>query len=303
MKDAETGRMNPRTGKPVIYLYPKKTQDVTVRLNFMGRLSHTDPAYNGGWHVTAEPDGTLTNLADGSKHDFLFWDGTSDFREWDFHEGFVVKGDEAKIFLLEKLPAMGLTPRETNDFIAYWAPRLSCSEYNLVTFSTAQYQAIAPLDITPAPNQFGGPVTVTHPEVTRFFMTTEEACQLILQAGSMGEGGEIFVLKMGQPVRIADMAADLIRLSGKEPGRDIEIRFIGLRPGEKLYEELITADEGVVPTGHEQIMVLRSDTSAPAGLENALERLRQAAAARDRARIRQELVAIVPEYTPDTAQE
>lgn len=149
----------------------------------------------------------------------------------------------------------------------------------------------------------GGPVTVTHPEVTRFFMTTEEACQLILQAGSMGEGGEIFVLKMGQPVRIADMAADLIRLSGKEPGRDIEIRFIGLRPGEKLYEELITADEGVVPTGHEQIMVLRSDTSAPAGLENALERLRQAAAARDRARIRQELVAIVPEYTPDTAQE
>jgi len=145
----------------------------------------------------------------------------------------------------------------------------------------------------------GGPLTVTHPEVTRFFMTIEEACQLILQAGSMGEGGEIFVLRMGQPVRIADMAADLIRLSGKEPGKDIEIRFIGLRPGEKLYEELITADEGVVPTGHDQIMVLRSDACAPAGLDEALERLRQAALARDHALIRQQLVEIVPEYTPD----
>ena len=145
----------------------------------------------------------------------------------------------------------------------------------------------------------GGPLTVTHPEVTRFFMTIEEACQLILQAGSMGEGGEIFVLRMGQPVRIADMAADLIRLSGKEPGKDIEIRFIGLRPGEKLYEELITADEGVVPTGHDQIMVLRSDACAPVGLDEALERLRQAALARDHALIRQQLVEIVPEYTPD----
>jgi len=145
----------------------------------------------------------------------------------------------------------------------------------------------------------GGPVTITHPEVTRFFMTTEEACQLILQAGSMGEGGEIFVLKMGKPVRIADMAADLIRLSGKEPGRDIEIKFIGLRPGEKLFEELITADEGVVPTGHDQIMVLRSDTCAHAGLDEALEHLRQAAEARDHARIRQQLVEVVPEYVPD----
>jgi len=105
----------------------------------------------------------------------------------------------------------------------------------------------------------GGPVTITHPEVTRYFMTIPEACQLILEAGALGTGDEIFILEMGTPVKIADMARDLIRLSGKEPDRDIEIAFTGLRPGEKLYEELITEDEGVVETGHEKIMVLRNN--------------------------------------------
>ena len=145
----------------------------------------------------------------------------------------------------------------------------------------------------------GGPVTVTHPEVTRYFMTIEESCQLILQAASMGRGGEIFVLKMGKPVRIADMARDLIRLSGKEPGRDIEVRTIGLRPGEKLYEELITEGEDVVPTEHDQIMVLRSETCENGGLDEAIARLRTAADARDHEAIRQILVEIVPEYVPD----
>jgi len=104
----------------------------------------------------------------------------------------------------------------------------------------------------------GGPVTVTHPEVNRYFMTIPEAAQMIMQAGAMGEGGEIFILRMGTPVKIADMARDLIRLSGKEPDRDIRIVFTGLREGEKLYEELITVGEGIVPTGHEKIMVLRN---------------------------------------------
>jgi FlaA1/EpsC-like NDP-sugar epimerase len=104
----------------------------------------------------------------------------------------------------------------------------------------------------------GGPVTVTHPEVNRYFMTIPEAAQMIMQAGAMGEGGEIFILRMGTPVKIADMARDLIRLSGKEPDRDIRIVFTGLRDGEKLYEELITVGEGIVPTGHEKIMVLRN---------------------------------------------
>jgi len=107
----------------------------------------------------------------------------------------------------------------------------------------------------------GGPVTVTHPEVTRYFMSIPEACQLVLQAGALGEGGEIFILEMGTPVKIAQMARDIIRLSGKEPDRDIEIVYTGLRPGEKLYEELITEGEGIVPTSHEKIMVLRPDGS------------------------------------------
>ena len=109
----------------------------------------------------------------------------------------------------------------------------------------------------------GGPLTVTHPDVTRYFMTIPEACQLILQAGALGRKGDIFILEMGTPVKIADMARDLITLSGKEPDRDIEIVYTGLRPGEKLYEELITEGEGIVPTEHEKIMVLKSNGFFP----------------------------------------
>ena len=99
----------------------------------------------------------------------------------------------------------------------------------------------------------GGPVTVTHPEMTRFFMTIPEASQLVIQAGAIGKGGDVFILDMGEPVNILDMAEDIIRLSGFEPYIDIPIEFIGIRPGEKLYEELLTAQEGTVATKHERI--------------------------------------------------
>lgn len=101
----------------------------------------------------------------------------------------------------------------------------------------------------------GGPLTVTHPEVTRFFMTIPEACRLVLEAAAMGQGGEIYVFDMGQPVRIADLADKMIRLSGKEPGVDIGIVYTGLRPGEKLYEELLATTENTLPTHHPRILI------------------------------------------------
>jgi FlaA1/EpsC-like NDP-sugar epimerase len=153
----------------------------------------------------------------------------------------------------------------------------------------------------------GGPVTVTHPEVTRYFMTIPEAAQLILQAGAMGQGGEIFILEMGTPVKIADMARDLIRLSSSDAGKNIEVIYTGLRPGEKLCEELITVGEGIVSTQHEKIMVLRSNGSwngwsgqeqFGAWLEQRVEELCRAAERQDGPAIKEKLQEIVPEYNP-----
>lgn len=103
----------------------------------------------------------------------------------------------------------------------------------------------------------GGPVKVTHPEITRFFMTIPEACQLVLEAGTMGEGGEIFVFDMGKSIKIVDLARKMIRLSGLEEGKDIEIKFVGLRPGEKLYEEVLSDAENTLPTYHPQILIAK----------------------------------------------
>lgn len=103
----------------------------------------------------------------------------------------------------------------------------------------------------------GGPITVTHPEVTRYFMTIPEACQLVLDAGVMGKGGEIFVFDMGDSVKIVDLAEKMIQLSGLTPGKDIKIEFSGLRPGEKLYEELLNDQESILPTHHDKIMIAR----------------------------------------------
>jgi FlaA1/EpsC-like NDP-sugar epimerase len=102
----------------------------------------------------------------------------------------------------------------------------------------------------------GGPVTVTHPEMTRYFMTIPEAVQLVIQAGAIGGRGQVYVLDMGEPVRIMDLAETMIRLSGKEPGRDIAIELIGARPGEKIQEELWSAHETVTPSTHEAIMLV-----------------------------------------------
>ena len=145
----------------------------------------------------------------------------------------------------------------------------------------------------------GGPVTVTHPEITRYFMMITEACQLILQAGAIGaetNNVEIFLLEMGKPVKIIDMARDLIRFSGFEPEKDIKIEYSGLRPGEKLYEELITDGEDVVPTSHEKIMVLRRNDIIDNKIKKDIDSLIQTSSDCDDEIIKQKLKEIVPEY-------
>ena len=144
-----------------------------------------------------------------------------------------------------------------------------------------------------------GPVTITHPEITRYFMTIPEACKLSLQAAAQGEGGEIFILDMGTPVKIENMARDLIRLSGFKPDVDIEIKFIGLRPGEKLYEELITEGEGIVRTPHEKLFVLRANNNIdPGWLGQKIKELALLAHEQDAHKIKLKLQEIVPEYQP-----
>ena len=147
-------------------------------------------------------------------------------------------------------------------------------------------------------------MTVTHPEVTRYFMTIPESAQLILQAGAIGKGGEIFILKMGTPVRIDDMARDLIRMSGLKPDLDIKVKYIGLRPGEKLYEELITEGEGITETDHNEIMVLNCENgTCLEEMRGYIEELVRLAEACDAEEIKKALKRIVPEYMPWTAED
>ena len=121
----------------------------------------------------------------------------------------------------------------------------------------------------------GGPVTVTHPEMVRYFMTIPEASQLVIQAGAMAQGGEIFILDMGKPVKIVDLARDLIRLSGFVVDLDIKLEFTGMRPGEKLYEELLTADEGTTSTKHQRIFVARPNGIDVEGIEGLVQLIRE----------------------------
>jgi FlaA1/EpsC-like NDP-sugar epimerase len=175
---------------------------------------------------------------------------------------------------------------------------LSDTRYMIVRFGNVAGSVGSVVPLFKKQIEKGGPVTVTHPEITRYFMTIPEACQLILQAGAMGEGGEIFILDMGTPIKIDDMARDLISLSGFEPDVDIKIEYIGLRPGEKLYEELITEGEGIVPTSHEKIMVLSGTECNMDLLNGGIDKLARLAYEQDSQKIRDKLQEIVPEYRP-----
>ncbi len=146
----------------------------------------------------------------------------------------------------------------------------------------------------------GGPVTVTHPSMQRYFMTIPEASQLVLQASTMGKGGEIFVLDMGAPVKIVDLARNLILLSGLRPDEDIRIEFTGVRPGEKLYEELSAFEESTVPTAHEKVKVFTGPSLTCQDMKETILALQRICAARDLAQLVLRLKEIVPEYNPSS---
>lgn len=142
----------------------------------------------------------------------------------------------------------------------------------------------------------GGPVTITHPEITRYFMSIPEAAQLVMQAGLMGKGGEIFVLDMGEPVKIASLAADMIRLSGLQPD-EIKIEYVGLRPGEKLYEELLADDEHTMPTPHEKLRIAQARKSDAAWVQKLLQWIQGSHSANENV-LKTELAVWVEEYNP-----
>lgn len=142
----------------------------------------------------------------------------------------------------------------------------------------------------------GGPVTITHPDIVRYFMTIPEACELVLQAGTMGQGGEIFVFDMGEPVKILDLARRMIKLSGFEPNIDIKIIYTGLRPGEKLYEELLSDNAKTLPTHNEKIMISKDPTMSFSEIESLIHLIGEASVSQEKVEVVKILKLIVPEF-------
>lgn len=165
------------SAKPVIYLYPEETTDVRVELSYEGELTCSYPAYDGGWDVTAAPDGTLTDRESGLEYSYLFWEGRDEI-EYDLSSGFVVRGEDTASFLQEKLAYLGLEPKEYNEFIVYWLPRMQDNPYNLITFQTDCYTEHADLLITPKPDSIlrvfmawkplSEPLQIPQPQLTAF---------------------------------------------------------------------------------------------------------------------------------------
>jgi FlaA1/EpsC-like NDP-sugar epimerase len=148
----------------------------------------------------------------------------------------------------------------------------------------------------------GGPLTVTHPDITRYFMTIPEACQLVLEAGIMGNGGEVYVFDMGSPVKILDLAKRMIELSGKRVGDDIEIQFTGLRDGEKLYEELLNDHELVKITHHPKIMIAQVNPGAYSKIRNQIELFAELIEKNNEFDMVRHLKVLVPEYISNSSR-
>ncbi|MBN8621520.1 MAG: polysaccharide biosynthesis protein [Flavobacteriales bacterium] len=192
---------------------------------------------------------------------------------------------------------MGASKRAAELFVQ----ALQKTEGNTTKFITTRFGNVLGSNGSVIPHfkkqiEAGGPITITHPDIVRYFMTIPEACDLVLQAGTMGNGGEIFVFDMGEPVKILDLATRMIKLSGFEPNTDIKIIYTGLRPGEKLYEELLSDDAKTLPTHNEKIMVSKDPTMAFDEIEHYANRITKAALRREKVEVVQILKSIVPEF-------
>ena len=193
---------------------------------------------------------------------------------------------------VEPVNVMGATKR-IGELLVRCAARRSGRPYVVVRFGNVLGSRGSVVPLFQEQIASGGPVTITHPDVTRYFMTIPEAVRLVLQAGALGQGGEVFVLDMGEPVRIYDLACDLIHLHGYEPERDIPIVVIGLRPGEKLHEKLYTATEQTQDTAHPGIRVATQDSDIPSGeLDAIVDELEQLARERRLSELQERLVQL-----------
>jgi FlaA1/EpsC-like NDP-sugar epimerase len=198
---------------------------------------------------------------------------------------------------------MGASKRTAELFVQ----SLQSSEGNNTKFITTRFGNVLGSNGSVIPHfkkqiEKGGPITITHPDIIRYFMTISEACELVLQAGTMGMGGEIYVFDMGEPVKILDLAKRMIRLSGFTPDVDIKIKFIGLRPGEKLYEELLSNDATTVPTHHEKIMISKDPVIKFEEIEILFRQIIKSAVKRDKIQVVTLLKQIVPEFISNNSE-
>ncbi|WP_210151328.1 polysaccharide biosynthesis protein [Chryseobacterium scophthalmum] len=198
---------------------------------------------------------------------------------------------------------MGASKRTAELFVQ----SLQNSEDNTTKFITTRFGNVLGSNGSVIPHfrkqiEKGGPVTITHPDIIRYFMTIPEACELVLQAGTMGAGGEIYVFDMGEPVKILDLAKRMIKLSGFTPDVDIKIKFIGLRPGEKLYEELLSDNATTVPTHHEKIMISKDPLIGFNEIEILCKQIIKSAVKRDKLQVVKLLKDIVPEFISNNSE-
>ena len=192
---------------------------------------------------------------------------------------------------------MGASKRAAELFVQ----ALQKTENNATKFITTRFGNVLGSNGSVIPHfkkqiEKGGPITITHPDITRYFMTIPEACDLVLQAGAMGKGGEIYVFDMGKPVKIVDLAYRMIKLSGLEPEVDIKVIYTGLRPGEKLYEELLSDDATTMPTHHEKILISKDPTLEYDVIMRYCNQIVKAALRREKIEVVQILKEIVPEF-------